>query len=397
MIFDNPARIDTSLDSRQISFENPTGARGGGGTTAGGRKGTPNVILAPGEKVVIADVEGPGCIRHIWLTIEPDAPEEMRSVWMEVYYDDLGEPSISVPCLDFFALPHGRPAAFDSALVSAHEGLGFNAYFPMPFSMRVRFEITNSGNTAKKFFFQMDYTLQQVDPEEGYLHVSFRRENPTVLKQDFVVAEGFRGPGRFLGCAVGIRVLQDGMFWYGEGEFKIYRDGDDQFPTICGTGLEDYVGGGWGMNQHVAFYAGVPVSIERPHDKPATEIEKALLGIMPDFVSFYRWHLPDPIIFQTGFKATLQQIGNVSAVGEKADEIRQRLVPAGPGWIGKDELTKTMDAEALAAVPDDFVGGLAERSDDVCATAFVYCRDPQPVPRLDIALALRDIARLPYE
>ena len=161
MIVSNPALIDTRLDCRSISFENPNGERGQGGRAAGGRKGAPHRWIAPGETLVSAEIKGPGRIRHIWMTFPPDKPEEMRSVWMEMFYDGLKAPSISVPCLDFFGLPHGRLAAYDSAMTSVHEGRGFNAYFPMPFSAQIRVEITNSSSSATLLCYQIDYTLEE--------------------------------------------------------------------------------------------------------------------------------------------------------------------------------------------------------------------------------------------
>ena len=125
----------------------------------------------------------------------------------------------------------------------------------MPFRGHVRVEITNGSPRALDLYFQLDATLGPVPDDAGLLHVSFRRENPTTMGRDFVIADGFRGPGRFVGCAVGLRVLDDG-FWYGEGEVKVYRDGDRELPTICGTGLEDYVGTAWGMGPHHAPLRG---------------------------------------------------------------------------------------------------------------------------------------------
>jgi hypothetical protein len=216
----DPACIDLDLDCRSISFENPTGDRGAGGTALGGRKGAPAKLLPPGHTEILADITGPGRIRHIWMTFPPAAPEAMRGVWLEAYYDDLDQPSISVPCVDFFGLPHGRPVHYYSALTAVQEGRGFNAYFPMPFHKRLRLELTNGSGRPIHFYYQIDYTLEKSLPDSaGYLLAAFRRENPTTLKQDFVIAEDFQGPGRFLGSVVGIRVLPSEMGWYGEGEF----------------------------------------------------------------------------------------------------------------------------------------------------------------------------------
>ncbi len=372
----DPSFVDPTLDSRAVTFENPTGERGAGGKSFGGRKGAPSRRIAPGETVVLADLRGPGTLRHIWMTFPPAPPEGMRGVWLEVFYDGAREPSASVPCLDFFGLPHGRPVAYASALTAAHEGRGFNAYLPIPFRDAVRVELTNAASRPVDLYYQIDYTLERsIGEQAGYLHVSFRRENPTVQRRDFVIADGWRGPGRFLGCNVGVRVIDPG-FWYGEGEVKIYRDGDDAYPTICGTGLEDYVGSAWGLGAHAAPYAGAPLDVRAPVGGPN-----------PDFVGFYRWHLLDPIMFERALRVTIQQIGFAMFVAgqEEAFERYQRTNPvAGRGW-GRNPR------------PGVLAHGIAERIDDYCATAYVYCREPQSVPRLDVGAAVADIARRPYE
>jgi hypothetical protein len=117
----DPARIDLSHEIRTISFENPSGAKGAAGTAHGGRKGAPNKILAPGEELVLAEIAGPGRVRHLWMTFPPMPPEAMRGVILEVFHDKAKEPSVSVPCLDFFGLPHGRLAPYASALSAAQE------------------------------------------------------------------------------------------------------------------------------------------------------------------------------------------------------------------------------------------------------------------------------------
>jgi hypothetical protein len=373
--FWNPAVVDPSLDSRAATFENPTGARGAGGTAHGGRKGAPSRRLKPGERVVLADIEGPGVVRHIWMTFPPARPERMRALYLEVFYDDADEPSVSVPCLDFFGLPHGRPVAYDSALTTAQEGRGFNSYIPMPFGKRIRIELVNGAPKHVILYYQVDYTLQRELPSDlGRFHATFRRENPTVLRRDFVIADGFRGPGRFLGCNVGVRVI-DHAAWYGEGEVKIFRDGDDALPTICGTGLEDYVGSAWGMGAHAAPFGGAPLVVGDG------------TGPNPDFVGFYRWHVPDPVMFERDLRVTIQQIGAMFFPAGQETELEQyeQTNPvAGAGW------QRDLSPALLA-------WGIAERVDDYCATAYVYCMEPQPVPRVDVDLVLADIARRPYE
>ncbi len=372
----DPSFIDRGLDCRATTFENPTGQRGAGGQAHGSRKGAPARQLAPGERVVLADLEGPGALRHIWWTIPPQAPERMRAQRLEVFYDGLAEPSISVPVVDFFGIPHGRPVAFDSELASVHEGRGFNAYFPLPFRRRVRVEYTNESDRPVLLFYQIDWTRErELDHDSGYLHATFRRENPTVMRRDFTIVAGLRGPGRFLGTNFGVRVLDEGA-WYGEGEVKVYRDGDGEFPTICGTGLEDYVGSAWGIGPYQARFAGAPLHVRRPGSGPN-----------PDFVGFYRWHLADPIVFGRELRVTIQQIGYAlfrEGEGDRFERYAKSHPAAGAGW-------------ERAARRGVLAQGIAERVDDYCATAYVYCREPQAVPRLEMKAATADIARLDYE
>jgi hypothetical protein len=249
----DPSFVDARIDSRAITFENPSGARGAGGTARGGRKGAPNRRVAPGERVALADIDGPGTVRHVWLTVPPAAPEVMRAQTLEVFYDGAAEPSVSVPVLDFFCLPHGRAAPVNSALVAVQEGRGFNSYLPMPFARHLRVEYVNASDRVVTLYYQLDLTLGDgTDATTGYLHATFRRENPTTMRRDFVIASGLRGPGRFVGCAVGVRVLDRGL-WYGEGEVKFYRDGDVDHPTICGTGPRGLRG--YGVGSRCAQFA----------------------------------------------------------------------------------------------------------------------------------------------
>jgi hypothetical protein len=367
----NPCFVDERIDSRSVSFESPTGERGGGCLSMlldGERKSRAGRAIASGERVVLADIKGPGTLRHIWMALSWVRPELMRALRLEGFYDGMSEPSISVPVADFFGLPHGRATEFYSQLITVPEGRGVNSYIPMPFGRSVRMELVNESDRDTSLAYQIDYTLEPLLPERThYLHAAFRRENPTTLRRDFVVTEGLTGPGRFLGCVVGIRVLDDAF--YGEGEMKVYRDGDGDSPTVCGTGLEDYVGSAFGLSRHYGPYAGTPLWLSAP------DADKSPLS-SPDFLSFYRWHIPDPIMFSKDLRVTLQQIGWI------------------PKFESKEELER-YKATHLPATKD--WAFLAERQDDYCATAFVYCRTPQPVPRLNIKSATANVARMPYE
>jgi len=377
----NPAVIDTSLDARAASFENPTGARNTAGQAADGRKGAPSKLLHADERVVLADLEGPGIVRHLWMTFPVAPPEHLRGLVLEVFYDGADEPSISVPVVDFFGLPHGRLVPYTSSLTSVLEGRGFNSYIPMPFHDRIRIEFWNSGAGRTLLYYQVDYTLQPELPDDlGLLHATFRRENPTTMRQDFVITEGLRGPGRFLGCNVGVRVI-DEADWYGEGEVKVFRDGDEALPTICGTGLEDYVGSAWGLGQFHSPYSGAPLIVTEKAN------EGGPMSGNPDLVGFYRWHGPDPIMFERELTVTIQQIGaKAFPLGHEAElaTYEQTNPPAGGGWL-------------KGVIPGLLAWGIAERVDDYCATAYVYCTEGQPVPRIDVAAATADIGRFAYE
>jgi hypothetical protein len=373
------ARLPTGVRTRTVSFENPTGGASTAGAAHGGRKGAPSRSVDAGERVVLCDLDGPGRVGHVWLTVPPMRPEHLRAIVLEIFYDGAPEPSVCVPVADFFGAPHGRPVPYQSALQSTQEGRGFNSWIPMPFRRHLRIELANHSPRAAELYYQLDVALGPVDDDEAILHATFRRENPTTLRDDFTVASGFSGPGRFLGANVGIRVFAEPSWfvWYGEGEVKMYLDGDEDLPTWCGTGLEDYVGTAWGMGPHQTPYQGVPLVLADP----------AVSRPLPDLVSFYRWHLPDPVVFERRLRVTIQQIGAV-------------VVPA-----GRDDLRAEIDASGTVAgagwreVDRRGVGWFAicERADDYCATAYVYCRDVQPVPRVDVEAAIADVDRRPYE
>ena len=195
MWFGDPAMIPTGVLTRTVSFENPTGAAGVAGSAAGGRKGAPQRSLAAGERIVLVDLDGPGRVGHFWMTVPPMRPEHLRAVVIEVFYDGSAEPSVSVPAADFFGAPFGRPVPYHSALQSTQEGRGFNSWIPMPFRRHLRIELMNASLRRVDLYYQVDVTLGPVADDQGILHASFRRENPTRMRHDFTITEGLRGPG----------------------------------------------------------------------------------------------------------------------------------------------------------------------------------------------------------
>ncbi len=243
-----------ALQSRSISFENPTGAPGAGGQAASplgvGRKGAPMRQIEAGGRIQLAAIEGGGVIRHIWMTTQND-PRILRGVVIRIWWDGQGHPSIEAPLGDFFGFAHGRTEAYQSAAHSVGMNASLNIWLPMPFARAARIELVNESGVSMPLYYSIDYTLGDHHPRDfGRLHVLFRRENPTTLGRDFELLPLRTGHGRFVGAVIGVRPLAGD--WWGEGEFKAYLDGDTEFATIVGTGSEDYVGQSWGL-QRTAF------------------------------------------------------------------------------------------------------------------------------------------------
>jgi len=303
-IVTEPYILDTGLTSRSICFENPTGAPGQGGMEASklgvGRKGKPAITLKAGDTVQLCDIEGPGTIRHIWMTTAK-TPENLRSLVIRAYWEAQEHPSIESPIGDFMGFAHGKVQHYDSAAHSLGMNAGMNIWLPMAFTQRARMTLTNDGTKDVPLFYQIDYTLGEDHPADvGRLHCVFRRENPTTEKEDFVLMPQRMGKGRFMGALIGIRNLHPGQ-WWGEGEIKVYMDGDTEFPTICGTGSEDYVGLSYGMQQTPFLYNGCNLN-------------------QKEFVSMYRWHLPDPIYWEEECRITMQQIAWKDGLAETSDD-----------------------------------------------------------------------------
>jgi len=297
--------IDTPLQSRSISFENPTGAKGAGGRASSklgvGRKGLPAKEFPPGHTFTLCNIEGPGVIRHIWCTISPSI-ETLQGIVFRAYWDDQKHPAIEAPLGACFGMLHGWVSPYQSAAHAVNSNAGMNLWLEMPFASRARITVTNESPKTTPLFYNIDSTLgDTLPPTFGRLHILYRRENPTTLKRDFEILPRRSAAGCFLGCLLGVRPL--GPYWWGEGEVKFYLDGDADFPTICGTGTEDYIGQSWGLQQTPYRYGGTCF-----HDK-----EKGLYTI-------YRWHLKDPVYFKSDIRVTIQQIGYLDGLYERQDD-----------------------------------------------------------------------------
>jgi hypothetical protein len=286
-----PYQLDLGIQTRSVSFENPTGAPGQGGQAASklgvGRKGHPAETIPAGKTIQLCDISGPGVIRHIWMT-GPRDPISLRSVVLRVYWEGQTHPSIECPYGDFFGSSHGHIIGYQSAVHSITDHGGMNIWLPMPFSKHARMTLTNEGKTPVSLFYQIDFTAgDKFLGKVGRLHVLFSRQNPTTEKKDFEILPLRKGPGRYIGTVIGVRNLH--TQWWGEGEVKMYLDNDTDFPTYCGTGSEDYIGHAYGIQKFPFLYNGSSLSEQ-------------------NFYTIYRWHLADPVVWTRQARITIQQI-----------------------------------------------------------------------------------------
>ena len=341
------------VQTRWASPENPRALGGHGGRANGGRKGAPNVPLRAGESLTLAhEPSGSGTIRRIWMTVSDRSPAVLRGVRVDFFWDGADQPAVSAPMGDFFGIGLGRAAPFENVFFSNTEGKGFNTCLPMPFRDGMRLVITNeTDRDIAMLFYDVDYTIGDTHgPDTLYLHAHFRRENPTTLQRDYEILPAVSGRGRFLGANIGV-IPNRGDYlrtWWGEGEVKIYLDGDTDFPTLCGTGAEDYVGAAWGLGAFAHRYQGCPLADD----------EESLY-------CFYRYHVPDPIYFREGIRVAVQQIGHAGGEGlRRLQDDAKPIVVAGPGRVAVDY------SRASAS------GILFERQDDWSSCAYFYLDRP---------------------
>ena len=356
---DDLFRLPKHIETRWASMENPDGARGAGGSSNHGRKGSPATSLAAGAELVLTHAEGSsGMVRRIWITINERTPEMLRGLVLRAWWDGADKPAIEDPLGDFFGLALGRVTPFVNAWFDNPEGRSFNCRIPMPFRTGFRITVTNEAPVnLGSFFYDVNYTLgDKLDSDAGYLHAYFSRQAPTTYRKDFEILPHVNGRGRFLGCTLGViaDTEQYGAAWWGEGEVKAYLDGDDELPTLCGTGTEDYIATGWGQGAFSTPWHGCPIA---DHEQLR--------------YSFYRLHGPDPIYFQRSARVTIQQMGGWQ-VSHSLAHMRAHLIPAylahgdGNTWITQEDLAKR-DQKSFF---------LFERQDDVCATAYFYLDHP---------------------
>ncbi|WGU95835.1 DUF2961 domain-containing protein [Paenibacillus dendritiformis] len=328
------AALLTNGLSRSISAENPTGAKGQGGRAANqlgvGRKGSPFIKLKQGEMATIAEIEGPGVIQSMWFTI-PDRTGAgdyvLRDLVLRMYWDGSDQPSVEVPFGDFFCNGFGVRCNVNSLPIAVNPTGGMNCYFPMPFRSAAVITVENQHpGDIPLFYYQINYMLVGELPEEAaYFHAQWRRESITAPQRDFIILDGIRGKGHYIGTYLAWASLE--RYWWGEGEIKFYLDGDEEWPTICGTGTEDYFGGAWCFYEqrdgkmHETTYStpflGYPFYSKSDTTRPGQFPEDAV-----PMHGLYRWHLPDPICFAQDIRVEIQQIGhNGRELFERSDDI----------------------------------------------------------------------------
>ncbi len=305
----NLSRLSSAL-SRSISAENPTGEPGGGarateGTGAGcardlgvGWKISPSIVIQPGEVRTIADIDGPGAIQHIWMT----PTGHYRFTILRIYWDDQQQPSVECPIGDFFCCGWNRYAQISSLAVCQNPGSAFNCYWEMPFRKRCRITMENIATEQMVLYYQIDYTLTDIPDDCAYFHAQFRRTNPLPYKQDYTILDGVKGQGHYVGVYMAWGVNNTG--WWGEGEIKFFLDGDAEYPTICGTGTEDYFCGSYNFD-----VGGRYQEFTTPYAGLAQVIRPDGLYNSQQRFGLYRWHIMDPIRFRSDIRVTIQALG----------------------------------------------------------------------------------------
>ena len=303
----------SNAQSRSISPENFDGAKGRGGMATEGTgaeyaadlgpgwKISPSVKVAAGETFTLADIQDEGAIQQIWMT----PTGNWRFSILRIYWDDQEHPSVECPVGDFFGMGWGKFAQLNSLAVCVNPGSAFNCYWEMPFRRRCRITLTNIDSAPMTLYYQINYTLTEVAEDCAYFHARFQRSNPLPYGEVYTLLDGVTGQGQYVGTYMAWGVNNRG--WWGEGEIKFFLDGDDEFPTICGTGTEDYFCGSYN------FDLGVDAGGYTTFSTPQAGLHQV---IRPDGryssqqrFGMYRWHVSDPVRFSTDLRVTIQALG----------------------------------------------------------------------------------------
>ena len=308
----NNLTIKKSIRTFSVSPENLTGEKGKGGMAIEGSasyaarelgqgwKVNPYLIVQPGEKIVLADVIGQGAIKHIWIT---DSARAGRLLILRIWFDGHNNPAVEAPLSDFFCnADYMEYRQLSSIAMCVNPNRGLNCYFEMPYFKSFRVEIENIGPDASNVYYQIDCEEKKLPSDSLYFHAQFRRANPQPYQQPYTILDGIKGNGHYVGTYMHWGVKNNG--WWGEGEIKFYIDGDTQFPSICGTGTEDYFCGAYNFDvggkyiEYSTAYAGM-------HKVGFTDS----LYRSQRYFDMYRWHITDPVYFKEDLKVTIQALG----------------------------------------------------------------------------------------
>jgi hypothetical protein len=347
--------------SRLSSFENPNGGKGNGGKTNKTAKGNAFEFMEPRETKNLLDIKGEGTIQRIWLTIDHN-PVKLRSLRLQFFWDGSNKPAVDVPLGDFFGYNLGKQIVFQSALFSSGEGRSYNCYIPMPFKKAAKVLLINEGSERVKLYYDIDFVLQKLPLNTLYFHAYWNRQQSGQLGDDYVLLPKIEGKGRFLGISVGLNTdTSYSKSWWGEGEVKMYLDGDTKYPTINGTGAEDYIGSAWGLGTFTNWYQGCTVANDSTGQ-----------------FNFYRWHVPDAIYFNKDIKVTIQQIGgwtkeDMKRLYQRGVNFKAITVDGPAGFVRLLDMEKP-PLLSDPAFPDGWVNFY--RIDDYSSVSYFYLDTP---------------------
>ncbi len=298
--------------TRSISAENFTGEKGQGGMATEGTgarcardlgrgwKVSPSVSIEGKKVFTLAKIQGQGAIQQIWMTMHPNA---WRKMVLRMYWDGETTPSVEVPVGDFFCSGWTERVNISSLPVCVNPAGGFNSYWEMPFRQGALITIENLGEEPVTVYYQVNYTLTEVPADAAYFHAQWRRSNPLPYKTVHTLLDGVRGQGHYVGTYLAWGVNNNG--WWGEGEIKFFMDGDKEFPTICGTGTEDYFCGAWDFELPIGQYC----AFNTPYSGLCQVTKPDGLYKSQQRFGMYRWHIMDPIRFEQDLSVTIQALG----------------------------------------------------------------------------------------
>lgn len=359
----NLFEFNDNLEARWSSGENRNGMKGAGGKENNMAKGHAWDSIPAGSSISLLDIQGQGIINRMWITINDRSPEMLRSLKIEMFWDGEERPAVSVPFGDFFGIGLGKTTAFQNALFANPEGRSFSTFIQMPFKKAAKIVVTNeSSRKLAMIFFDVNYNfIKNWDDDFLYFHAYWNRDTSTALASDFEMLPHVKGKGRFLGVNVGVNGNPAyKKSWFGEGEVKFFIDGDKDYPTLNGTGTEDYIGTAWGQGKFINTYTGCSVA------------DDSLLQW-----AFYRFHIPDPVYFKTDCRVTLQQIGG--DMTENVTAFQRAKLPLIPVTIDDGKLHLLYKKDSVIQLDSVFPKtGWTNfyRRDDVSSTAYFYLDKP---------------------